>query len=36
MNIKDIMDFYSKNGLFQSRHTYQENIKHLEWFYQYD
>ena len=36
MNIKQIMDFYSKNGLFQSKHTYQEKIKHLEWFYDYE
>ncbi|MFW2018600.1 tyrosine-type recombinase/integrase [Acinetobacter ursingii] len=36
MNIKQIMDFYSKNGLFQSKHEYLEKFKHLEWFQKFD
>lgn len=36
MNIKEIIDFYTKNGLFQSKHSYEDKLKYIEWFYQYD
>ncbi|MCU4414271.1 site-specific integrase [Acinetobacter sp. WU_MDCI_Axc73] len=36
MNIKNILDFYAINGLFQSKHEYLEKFKNLQWFYQYD
>lgn len=36
MNVNQILDFYLRNGLFQSKHTYLEKFKHLEWFYQFD
>lgn len=36
MDIKQILYFYARNGLFQSNHEYLEKFKHLEWFYQFD
>lgn len=36
MNIQEIMIFYLKNGLFQSKHEYLEKFKNLEWFYQFN
>ena len=36
MNVKEILEFYLKNGLFQSKHDYQDKVKYIEWFYQYD
>lgn len=36
MNIQEIIRFYSKNALYQSKHDYEDKIKFLEWFYDYD
>ncbi|MFU8925340.1 tyrosine-type recombinase/integrase [Acinetobacter puyangensis] len=36
MNVKQILDFYDRNGLFQSKHAYEEKFKNLEWFFQFD
>ncbi|MHA3062603.1 tyrosine-type recombinase/integrase [Acinetobacter sp. ANC 4641] len=36
MNVQEIMNFYLRNGLFQSNHTYAEKFKNLEYFYQFD
>ncbi|MPW45786.1 tyrosine-type recombinase/integrase [Acinetobacter guerrae] len=36
MDIQEIVNFYCKNGLYNSKHTYLEKLKHLEWFYDHD
>ena len=36
MNIREIVEFYARNGLFDSKYTYSDKIMHLEWFYQFD
>lgn len=36
MNIKQIIDFYFKNGLYQSKHDYSDKLKYLEWFYTFE
>lgn len=36
MNVKEIIDFYCKNALLQSKHTYKDKLIHLEWFIQHD
>lgn len=36
MSIKQILDFYFKNGLFESKHNYAEKFKHLEYFHEFD
>lgn len=36
MNINEILAFYSRNGLFGSKHTYKDKFAHLEFFHQYD
>ncbi len=36
MNIQEILNYYSKNALYQSKHTYQDKILYLEWFYKFD
>ena len=36
MQVNKILDFYFKNGLFQSKHTYKDKMNHLQWFYQFD
>lgn len=36
MDIEKILNFYARNGLFQSNHTYMDKFSHLEWFYKFD
>ncbi|XID75128.1 tyrosine-type recombinase/integrase [Alkanindiges sp. WGS2144] len=36
MNVQVILDFYVKNGLYQSNHDYADKLHHLQWFYQHD
>jgi len=36
MDIQEIVNFYCKNGLYNSKHAYLEKLKHIEWFYSYD
>lgn len=36
MDVQKILKFYALNGLFQSKHTYIDKFKSLEWFYQFD
>lgn len=36
MNVEEILNFYSKNGLFGSKHAYKDKFGHLEFFHQYD
>ena len=36
MDVRKILDFYARNGLFQSSHEYLEKFKNLEWFYEFD
>lgn len=36
MNIRLVIDFYTRNALFDSNQTYEEKLAHLEWFYQFD
>lgn len=36
MNIRLVIDFYTRNALFDSNQTYDEKLAHLEWFYQFD
>ena len=36
MNVQEILNFYSKNGLFGSKHAYKDKFGHLEFFHQYD
>lgn len=36
VNVNEILAFYSRNGLFGSKHTYQDKLKHLEFFHQFD
>ncbi len=36
VSIFEIITFYSRNGLFQSKHNYLDKFKNLEWFYQFD
>lgn len=36
MNVQEILNFYLRNGLFQSKHNYSDKVKYLEWFYVYD
>jgi len=36
MNIREIVEFYARNGLFDSKYTYSDKIMHIEWFYQFD
>ena len=36
MNVQEILNFYARNGLFGSKHTYDDKFKHLEFFHQYD
>lgn len=36
MDIQAILDYYSKNGLYQSNHDYADKLKYLVWFCQFD
>jgi site-specific recombinase XerD len=36
MKIEQIMTFYQKNGLFQSKNDYSDKFKNLEWFHQFE
>lgn len=33
MDVQEILHFYIKNGLYNSKHTYNDKMKYLEWFY---
>ena len=36
MDVQEILHFYIKNGLYNSKHKYHDKIKYLEWFYFHD
>lgn len=36
MNLNQIIDFYVKNALYQSKHDYRDKITNLAWFFSYE
>lgn len=36
MNVQNILDFYARNGLYESKHAYVEKFNSLQWFCQFD
>ena len=36
MNVQNVLDFYARNGLYQSKHDYCEKFTSLKWFCQFD
>lgn len=36
MNVVEILAFYSRNALFESKHAYQDKFQHLEFFTQFE